>query len=147
MTIHFWRSRKTLLYLSTSIIIPIISVKKLFIYLSIPCRWFLWAKHLWEISKGSSHAFRPILTRICWESSSSKCSLSSASFESSSDFQKEMSPTRCLKRSPTSLWSCFYEEILLFGVYLTANIFESGPMPTSWKFLNSPPLLPSCELG
>ena len=30
---------------------------------------------------------------------------------------------------------------------LTANIFESGPMPTPWKFLDRPPLLPSCKLG
>ena len=31
--------------------------------------------------------------------------------------------------------------------YLTANIFESGPMLTPWKFLDRPPLLPSCKLG
>ena len=30
---------------------------------------------------------------------------------------------------------------------LTANIFESGPMPTPWKFLAGLPLLPSCKLG
>ena len=30
---------------------------------------------------------------------------------------------------------------------LTANIFESGPMPTPWNFLDRPPLLPSCKLG
>ena len=30
---------------------------------------------------------------------------------------------------------------------LTANIFESGPMPTTWKFLARPPILPSCKLG
>ena len=29
---------------------------------------------------------------------------------------------------------------------LTANIFKSGPMPTTWKFLDWPPLLPSCKL-
>ena len=27
---------------------------------------------------------------------------------------------------------------------LTANIFESGPMPTPWKFLDSLPVIPSC---
>ena len=32
-------------------------------------------------------------------------------------------------------------------IYLTANIFESGPMPTPWKFLDGLLLLPSCELG
>ena len=32
-------------------------------------------------------------------------------------------------------------------IVLTANIFESGPMPTSWKFLDGPLLLPSCKLG
>ena len=36
-------------------------------------------------------------------------------------------------------------EVLLF--YLTANIFESGPIPTPWKFLAGPPLLPSCKSG
>ena len=30
---------------------------------------------------------------------------------------------------------------------LTANIFESGPMPTPWKFLAGPPLLPGCKWG
>ena len=30
---------------------------------------------------------------------------------------------------------------------LTANIFESGPMSTPWKFLAGPPLLPSSKLG
>ena len=30
---------------------------------------------------------------------------------------------------------------------LTANNFESGPMPTPWNFLDGPPLLPSCKLG
>ena len=29
-------------------------------------------------------------------------------------------------------------------IHLTANIFESGPMPTPWKFLDSPPVIPSC---
>ena len=27
---------------------------------------------------------------------------------------------------------------------LTANILESGPKPTPWKFLDSPPVIPSC---
>ena len=27
---------------------------------------------------------------------------------------------------------------------LTANIFESGPMPTPWKILDSLPVIPSC---
>ena len=27
---------------------------------------------------------------------------------------------------------------------LTANIFESGPMPTPWKYLDSLPVIPSC---
>ena len=31
--------------------------------------------------------------------------------------------------------------------FLTANIFESGPMPTPWKSLDRTPLLPSCKLG
>ena len=30
---------------------------------------------------------------------------------------------------------------------LTANIFESGPMPTPWIFLAGSPLLPSSKLG
>ena len=30
---------------------------------------------------------------------------------------------------------------------LTANIFESGPIPTPWKFLVGLPLLSSCKLG
>ena len=30
---------------------------------------------------------------------------------------------------------------------LTANIFESGPMPTPWKSLDRTPLLPSCKSG
>ena len=30
------------------------------------------------------------------------------------------------------------------GLALTANIFESGPMPTPWKFLDSLPAIPSC---
>ena len=33
------------------------------------------------------------------------------------------------------------------SVDLTANIFESGPMPTPGKILDRPPLLPSCKLG
>ena len=28
--------------------------------------------------------------------------------------------------------------------YLTANIFEIGPMPTPWKFLDSSTVIPSC---
>ena len=31
--------------------------------------------------------------------------------------------------------------------YLTANIFESGPMPTPWKFLAGPQVLASGKLG
>ena len=38
----------------------------------------------------------------------------------------------------------FYYETNSFGNYLTANIFESGPMPTPWKFLDSLPVIPSC---
>ena len=30
------------------------------------------------------------------------------------------------------------------GNLLTANIFESGPMPTPWKFLDSLAVIPSC---
>ena len=30
---------------------------------------------------------------------------------------------------------------------ITANIFESGQMPTPWKSLDRMPLLPSCKLG
>ena len=30
---------------------------------------------------------------------------------------------------------------------LAVNILECGPMPTPWKFLDRPPLLPSCKLG
>ena len=30
---------------------------------------------------------------------------------------------------------------------LTANIFESGPMPTTWKFLAGLPVIPNCLLG
>ena len=30
---------------------------------------------------------------------------------------------------------------------LTAKIFESGPMPTLWNFLDRLPLLPSCKFG
>ena len=33
------------------------------------------------------------------------------------------------------------------GNLLTANIFESGPMPTPWKFLESLKVIPSCYLG
>ena len=33
---------------------------------------------------------------------------------------------------------------LLANKILTANIFESGPMPTPWKFLDSLPVIPSC---
>ena len=36
---------------------------------------------------------------------------------------------------------------LIFNNFLTANIFESGPMLTPWNFLDRPPLLPSCKLG
>ena len=38
-------------------------------------------------------------------------------------------------------------EIVFEGAFLTANDFESGPMPTSSKILDRPPLLPSCKLG
>ena len=43
----------------------------------------------------------------------------------------------------------FYQgyQITEGGLILTANIFESGPMPTPWKILAGPPLLPSCKLG
>ena len=30
---------------------------------------------------------------------------------------------------------------------LTASIFESGPMPTPLRFLEGPPILPSCKVG
>ena len=36
------------------------------------------------------------------------------------------------------------DTITSLGSYLTANISESGPMPTPWKFLDSPPVIPSC---
>ena len=35
----------------------------------------------------------------------------------------------------------------LLTTYLTANIFESGPFSTPWKFLDRLPLLPSCKLS
>ena len=34
--------------------------------------------------------------------------------------------------------------LTIWRYYLTANIFESGPMPTPWKFLDSSPVIPSC---
>ena len=37
-------------------------------------------------------------------------------------------------------------DISVYSNLLTANIFESGPMPTPWKFLDRPPLLPSYKL-
>ena len=33
---------------------------------------------------------------------------------------------------------------LELNLLLTANIFESGPMPTPWKILDSSPVIPSC---
>ena len=48
---------------------------------------------------------------------------------------------------PLAVFGYFFWILICNGKYLTANIFESGPMPTSWKFLNRPPLLPSCKLG
>ena len=33
------------------------------------------------------------------------------------------------------------------NLFLTANIFESGPMPTPWKSLDRTPLLSSSKLG
>ena len=39
------------------------------------------------------------------------------------------------------LYDCFN------GRALTANIFESGSMPTPWKFLAGSPAIPSCWLG
>ena len=38
-------------------------------------------------------------------------------------------------------------EIKSKQMHLTATNFESGPMPTPWKILAGPPLLPSCKLG
>ena len=35
---------------------------------------------------------------------------------------------------------------LELNLLLTANIFESGPMPTPLEFLAGPSLLPSCKL-
>ena len=34
----------------------------------------------------------------------------------------------------------------LLTIYLAANIFESGPLQTPWKFFDRLPLLPSCKL-
>ena len=48
---------------------------------------------------------------------------------------------------PLAVFGYFFWILICNGKYLTANIFESGPMPTPWKFLNRPPLLPSCKLG
>ena len=39
------------------------------------------------------------------------------------------------------LYDCFN------GRALTANIFESGSMPTPWKFLAGSTAIPSCWLG
>ena len=38
------------------------------------------------------------------------------------------------------------KNVIFQGMY-SANIFESGPMATTWKVLDGPPLLPSCTLG
>ena len=35
----------------------------------------------------------------------------------------------------------------IFLFLLTANIFESGPMLTPWKFLDSLKVIPNCYLG
>ena len=37
--------------------------------------------------------------------------------------------------------------IIFYNFALTANIFETGAMPTPWKFLDRAPLLPSWKLG
>ena len=37
--------------------------------------------------------------------------------------------------------------IFLVNWLLTANFFESGPMPNPWNFLDRLPLLPSCKFG
>ena len=76
-------------------------------YLSMPCLWFRWAKHCSEMERGSPQDSKAWLTRICWDSSSSKWVFSSASFFCNSVFQKEISPTLCLNLSLTSFWSCF----------------------------------------
>ena len=39
------------------------------------------------------------------------------------------------------------EVVAIHNDLLTANIFEIGPMPTPWKFLDSLPVIPSCYLG
>ena len=40
---------------------------------------------------------------------------------------------------------CFnFKYLCKVCAYLTANTFESGPMPTPWKFVDSPPVIPSC---
>jgi hypothetical protein len=54
--------------------------------------------------------------------------------------------------SPESTYEIPHKEPLLClhlgsTFFLTANIFESGPMPTPQKFLAGPPLLLSCKLG
>ena len=41
----------------------------------------------------------------------------------------------------SDLWNIFRWPLL------TAYFFESGPMPTPWKFLDSLPVIPSCKLG
>ena len=76
-------------------------------YLSMPCLWFRWAKHCSEMERGSPQDSKAWLTRMCWDSSSSKWVFSSASFFCNSVFQKEISPTLCLNLSLTSFWSCF----------------------------------------
>ena len=67
------------------------------------------------------------------------------------------------KKRPKFFWDCiglltynyrserdFYRVCRWYWVnicILTANIFESEPMPTPWKFLaGGPPLLPKCKL-
>ena len=58
---------------------------------------------------------------------------------------------RAYKKVPPPLWNrarilnC--ELLKCFVHILTANIFESGPMPTPNKFFDGLSLLPSCKLG
>ena len=42
------------------------------------------------------------------------------------------------------IFSLFFGRIVDTINCLTASIFESGPMPTPWKFLDSLPVIPSC---
>ena len=58
-------------------------------------------------------------------------------------WMNRMNECRFIAKLKKDYWSMY----LLCTIHLTANIVESGPMPTPWKFLAGPPLLPSCKFG